>query len=222
MTFRKLNLGSLALVAGLLVAPATENVALCAPKAGTAPLNLTEADFTIPTALRGTRWRVRFHAAAGGVSVKLTVNGRSMIGTSAVTTEEITLAPNTSRTTNHEFLNLTSVRGDKAAGAEITIEWELIGVAAAADGAVVLEGVCTSTSSVARYTMATFTNGGAALVRMADTETPVVGGLVVAAANGLGRMKQMADTGATVGRCQSSSFVAKDALTYVNCGIDPR
>lgn len=222
MTYRKLNLGMTALVAGMLLAPATEAVALCAPKPGTAALNLTDADFTIPTQLRGSRWRVRFRAAAGGVSVKVTVKGRTVAGIPTTTTEEITLAPNSSRTTAREFLALTSVKTDKAAGADISIEWELVGVAAAADGAIALDGVCISTVSVPRYAAATLQDSGNILVRMADTETPTPGGLVVAAAAGAARMKLLADTGATIGRCQSSSFIARDGGTYINCAVDPR
>jgi len=52
MTSRKINLGTLSLLAGLLVEPATATAALCAPKPGGAALNLRESDFTIPTALR--------------------------------------------------------------------------------------------------------------------------------------------------------------------------
>lgn len=222
MTLRKLNLGMTALVAGLLLAPATETVALCAPKPGTAALNLVESDFTIPTQLRGTRWRIRFRSAAGGVSVKVTIRGRTVSGIPTTTTEEITLAPNSSRTTNREYLIPTSVRTDRAAGADISIEWELVGVAAAVDGSAVLDGVCTSSSPVPRWNSATFVDSGNVLVKMADTETLAPNGWIVAAAGGAGRMKQMADTGGTIGRCQSGSFISRDGNTFINCAVDPR
>lgn len=222
MTFRKINLGTLSLLAGLLVAPATATAALCAPKPGGAALNLRESDFTIPTALRGTKWRIQFTSASGGASVNLTVKGRTIAGFPSVTTEVITLPPNASRTTSHEFCALTSVVGDRDAAANISIEWELIGVTASADNAPVLEGVCTNNAPVPRYSWATVQNDGSALVQMDLTETLSVGGLVVSAANGKGRMKQIADAGATIGRCQSGSFIARGGSTFINCAVDPR
>jgi len=112
-----------------------------------------------------------------------------------------------------------SITPDVNPEAEYRVEYELIGVKAAADNEAVLAGVSTSASSVPKNSAVEFVSEGTALAKIDGMVALVVGKEMVAGAAGIARPRVMGDTGAIVGLNQSASPIARSGVSYSQLSV---
>jgi len=220
---KKYNLGMTPIVLGMLLAPAVEyrspGAAAIVPK-GDSAVVLTAAQ--LPNPLPGSRWRVRITVASMGKATKFSMRYKSYAGP-LTSREEISIpAGGGAVVSNAACASIVSITPDINPEAEYKVEYELIGVKAAADNEAVLAGISTSAASVPKNSAVEFADEGSVLAKIDPMVALVLGKEMTAGAAGIARPRVMGDAGAIVGTNKSASPVVLAGVSYAEIALDIR